>query len=153
MGRTIAGVVVGYIVMALVVFAVFSVAYLGMGADRAFQPGSYAPSGLWIVVSLIVGFGAAAAGGWVCASIARNPRAVTALAALVIVLGIVFAVPVMTRKEGPGPRTDTVGNMQAMQQAQTPLWLALLNPLIGVVGVMVGGRRRLGPVRGGPPQI
>lgn len=149
MGRTIAGVVVGYIVMALVVFAVFSVAYMAMGADRAFQPGSYAPSGLWIVVSFIVSFAAAAAGGWTCSAIARNPRAVTALAVLVIVLGIVFAIPVMTRKGDPVPRADTVGSMQAMQQAQTPLWVALLTTLVGAAGVMVGGRRRVAP----PPQI
>lgn len=142
MGRTIAGVLVGYVVMALVVFAVFSLAYMAMGADRAFQPGSYAPSTVWVAVSLVVGFLAAFVGGRVCAAIAKDPRAVTALAVVVVVLGIVFAVPVMTRKEGPGPRTDTVGNMEAMQRAQTPLWLALLTPLVGVAGVMVGGRRR-----------
>jgi hypothetical protein len=29
---------------------------------------------------------------------------------------------------------------EAMQFEQTPLWVALLNPLIGALGVLVGGR-------------
>jgi hypothetical protein len=149
MGRTIAGVLVGYLVMALVVFAVFSLAYMAMGADRAFQPGTYAPSAVWVVLSLVLSFLAAWVGGRVCAGIARNPKAVVALAVLVLVLGVVFAMPVMRRTGDPAPRSGTVGNMQAMQQAHMPLWVALLTPLVGAAGVVVGGGRRSVP----PPQI
>jgi hypothetical protein len=28
---------------------------------------------------------------------------------------------------------------EAMQQAQTPVWVMLLNPVIGAIGVLVGG--------------
>ena len=38
------------------------------------------------------------------------------------------------------PRTGEVGNIEAMQSARTPLVVLLLNPLIGAVGVLVGGR-------------
>ena len=38
--RTIVGVIAGYLVMALLIFATFSAAYLLMGADAAFMPGS-----------------------------------------------------------------------------------------------------------------
>jgi hypothetical protein len=35
-----------------------------------------------------------------------------------------------------------VANMEAMQKARTPGWVALMNPLIGAVGVMVGAGLR-----------
>ena len=145
MARTIAGVVVGYLVMAIIVFAVFSLAYLALRADGAFQPGTYAPSVVWIILSFVFGFFAAWVGGRVCATIARNPNAVIALATLIIVLGVVFAIPVMRRTGGPAARSESVGNMQAMQQAHMPLWVALLTPLVGAAGVIVGGRRRVAP--------
>lgn len=145
MARTIGGVVVGYIVMALMVFVVFSLAYLILGADGAFQPGSYAPSWMWILLSFVLSFLAAWVGGRVAMAIGRTPNAVISLAVVVIVLGAVFAIPVVRRTGGPAPRTGTVGNMEAMQQAHMPVWVALLTPLVGAAGVIVGGRRRAAP--------
>lgn len=145
MARTIAGVIVGYLVIALVVFAVFSLAYLALGADGAFQSGTYAPSALWIVLSFLFSFLAAWVGGRVAATIGRTPNAVIALAVVVVVLGLVFAIPVWQRTGEPAPRMETVGNMEAMRQAHMPLWVALLTPLVGAAGVIVGGRRRVPP--------
>ncbi|MDQ3667052.1 MAG: hypothetical protein M3410_10870 [Acidobacteriota bacterium] len=39
--RAVLAVIVGYVVMVLLVFATFSLAYLLMGADGAFRPGTY----------------------------------------------------------------------------------------------------------------
>ena len=68
MGRMIGGVVVGYLTMFVLVFGSFTAAYLAMGADVAFQTGTYEPSTLWLVVSWVLGFLAALAeaGGGVC---------------------------------------------------------------------------------------
>lgn len=141
MMRTVGGVLAGYVAMALIVFACLTAAYLGMGAERAFRPGVYDVSMLWAVVSIVIGFLAAWVGGWVARKIARSRRGPQALAAVVVVLGLALAIPTLGGglPEAP-PRTGAPANMAAMQQARTPAWLALLNPVIGALGVLVGGR-------------
>ncbi len=62
MARTIGSVILGYLVMVIVVFATFSLAYQAMGVDRAYQPGTYDVSGLWIAVSIVLGILAAILG-------------------------------------------------------------------------------------------
>ena len=143
MVRGIVGVVVGYVVMALLIFLTFSVAYIAMGANRAFNPGSFDPTLFWIVISFFLGFVAALVGGYTCATIAKSKRAAQVLAGLVFVLGIIVAIPVLTSGDTrPNIRMGDVANMEAMQKARTPGWVALMNPLIGAVGVMVGAGLR-----------
>jgi uncharacterized membrane protein len=137
--RGIVGVVAGYVVMALLVFLTFSVAYLAMGASGAFKPGTFDPSLLWIVVSFFLAFLAALVGGYTCAVIARTKRAAQVLAGIVFVLGILVAIPALRSTDTrPNTRVGDVPNIEAMQKARTPGWVALMNPLIGAVGVMVG---------------
>jgi hypothetical protein len=142
MVRGIAGVILGYVVMAGLVFTTFTAAYLAMGADRAFQPGSYDVSPVWIGVSFVLGLVAAVVGGLVCAMVSRSGKGPLVLAALVLVLGLAMAVPVLAASAGPPPsaRTGDVANLDAMQMAKQPAWVALLNPLVGAVGVVVGSR-------------
>jgi hypothetical protein len=142
MARTIGAVILGYLVMAALIFATFTAAYLAMGADAAFRPGTYEPSSLWIVVSFILGFAAAVAGGWVCAAVGREGRAVSILAVVVLLLGIALAMPALRRTPTSEPRLGNVSNMEAMTKAQMPGWIALLNPLVGAAGVLIGGRLR-----------
>ena len=142
MGRVIGGVVVGYLVMFAIVFVTFSIAFVSMGTDKAFKPGSYDVSGLWIAVSFVLGLVAAIVGGLVCALIAPGTKAPVALAALVLVLGLLMAVPVLTAKTEPKVRTGKVGNMEAMQNAAQPAWIALLNPVVGAVGALAGAQLR-----------
>ena len=144
MGRLIGSVVVGYIVMFCVVFLVFTGAYFALGADRAFLPGSYDASMLWNVLSIVLGFAAAVIGGMVCAMIAMDARGPKWLAALVFVIGIAFAIPVLRQSPVSEPRPAGLSMMEAMGKARQTPWTALLNPVIGVLGVMVGGRRRSG---------
>ena len=144
MVRKIVGVVVGYVVMALLIFATFSAAYLVMGADAAFKPGTYEVSGLWLIVSFVLSLVAAAVGGYVCALISRSRKAPLALAGLVLILGILVAIPILTAGADrfKVPREGNVSNMEAMQKAQQPGWVALLNPLIGAAGIIIGARLR-----------
>ena len=139
--RTILGVVLGYVTLALLIFITFSLAYLAMGADGAFQPGSYDVTALWIITSFVLSLIAAIAGGYVCAIVAKTVKAPFALAALIIVLGVVGALMVLTNTGAAKPaRTTEVGNLEAMQNAQQPAWVALLNPLVGAAGVVLGAR-------------
>ncbi|CAN5740350.1 hypothetical protein BH23PLA1_BH23PLA1_39530 [soil metagenome] len=142
MGRAILSVIAGYLTMAVLVFVMFTAAYLALGADRAFRPGSYEVSGSWLVLSFVVSLGAAIAGGAVCAAIARrNAMAPKALAAIVLVLGFLSAVPTVQARGEPLPeRTAAVGNTEAMMNARMPVWVALSNPIIGVLGVIAGSR-------------
>ena len=146
MFRSIAAVVVGYLVMFLLVFTLFTAAYLAMGTEAAFTPGTYEVSTLWVVISFVLGLVAALVGGYVCAAIARRGKAPLALAALVLGLGLLFAIPVLTAPQASTPRAGRVPNLEAMQNARTPGWVALLNPFVGAVGVLLGARLKRGPV-------
>jgi hypothetical protein len=136
--KTFGGVVLGYLMMVAFVFLSFSIAYRIMGADRAFQPGVYDVTSLWIITSFMLGLAGAILGGYVCEAIARDERAPKLLAVLVLLLGFAFAVPVLTTTSPSVPREGDVSNTVAMQNAQQPPWVALLNPLFGAIGVLIG---------------
>jgi len=139
--KIIGGVILGYLAMALVVFISLTVAYLSMGADRAFKPGVYEVTMLWLTVMFVVSIVAAIVGGKVCALIAKNVKATFALAGLVLILGLLSAIPSFTSAGSESKaRTGDVPNTEAMMSAKQPAWVALLMPVIGVVGVMLGGR-------------
>ena len=150
MGRIIGAVVVGYLVMALLIFGTFTLAYLAMGADGAFKPSSYDATPLWLVTSFALGLLAAVAAGFVCASIAKGTKAPAILAGAVLVLGLfVCAIPVLTARMANPPkvRSSEVGNMDAMMNAEQPAWVALLNPFVGAAGTLLGARfKRRAPV-------
>ncbi len=139
MGKAIVSVILGYVVMAVTVVISFTVAYLVMGSERAFKPGTYDITTTWVVISIVLSFVAAIAGGFVCAAVAKSPTPPKVLAAVVLILGMLLTIPSLTRDEvQPEARAGEIGNFEAMQDAQQPLWITLLNPLIGAVGVLVG---------------
>jgi hypothetical protein len=145
MGRIIGSVVAGYVVMFVTVFLLMTAAWLVMGAKGAFEPGSWQITFAWIGVSVVVSLAAAFAGGRTCAAIAKDPRGPTYLMGLVFVLGVVFAIPVLTAAPDAmsalGPRPEELPMMDAMSRAQQPVWIALLNPVLGVAGVWLGARK------------
>ena len=140
--RSILGAIAGYVILVLVIFLLFTVAYLALGADGAFNPGGYDVSMTWIVVSFVLGFIAAVIAGYLAAIIGSGSTAVKILAGIILVLGIVSAVSVSMTPASADPRTAETPNLEAMTKAQTPLWVALLNPVIGIAGVLVGGGLR-----------
>lgn len=141
--KSVGGVIVGYIVMFILVFVLFSLAYLALGANGAFKPGTYDVSTQWLAISVIVSLVAAIVGGFICSLIAPNSKAPLALVGLVLLLGLLSAIPVlMSNDPRPNIRDASVGNMEAMMNARQPAWIALLNPLIGAVGVMLGSRMK-----------
>ncbi|HVG30380.1 MAG TPA: hypothetical protein VM864_11810 [Pyrinomonadaceae bacterium] len=150
MARSILAVIAGYVVFALSLFLAFTALYLLLGADASFKPSSYEPSILWLALTTLLGFVASVVGGYACAALARGGRAPLALAALVLVVGLIFAFLVPKRSEGGADavRAGNVPNMEAMQKAIQPKWSALLNPFLGAAGVLVGGRLRRKPANG-----
>src|SRR5262245_8548589 len=99
--RSIGAVIAGYLVLFIILFCVLTAAYLTMGADRAFQPGSFHPSGLWLIVEIVVGFLAAAVTGLVCIAIARKRGAVIALVIVILAIGWLSAIPGMKAAQRP----------------------------------------------------
>ena len=143
MGRAILSVVVGYVAMFAAIFLTFSGLYLLMGQDLSFRPGSYEPSILWTVVSFALGVGAAVLGGYLCAWIARKATPPKVLAAVVLVIGLLSAIPVLTAAATPAEtRPGEVGNLDAMMRAKQPAWVAVANPFVGLAGVLLGARLR-----------
>lgn len=142
MGRNILAVIVGYIAMVLVVMVFLTGAYLALGADRAFQVGSYEVTPLWIAIWAPVSFGAALLGGVVCAKVSKHSKgAVLSLVILIGVLGAGNAIYRMT-SDAPSPemqvRSGDVSNVDAMQSAQAPAWMSISEPIMGIIGVMLG---------------
>ena len=146
MGKIIGSIVVGYITLFVLVFVLFSIAWMLLGADGALQPGVWNVSFAWVASSIVVGLVAAVAGGWVCAAIAKDVRGPNGLAVVVIVLGLAMALPVLfgNAEAATTARPDTVGMFEAMQNAKQPVWIALLNPLLGAAGVLIGAKLKGG---------
>lgn len=140
--RVVLGALAGYLVMAFLLFGTFTLAYALMGTEGAFQPASYEVSGLWLGVSFILAILAAVVGGFVCASVGRTYKAVLTLVVMVLVLGLLSAIPVILDSDSGEPRVRgvDVGSLEAMQAAKQPVWVALLNPLVGIAGVFIGAR-------------
>ncbi len=140
--RSILGVILGYLVMALVVMAGLTVAYLALGPDRTFRPGTYEITTAWLAVWGPVSLVAAIVGGVVCAKVSahRTPAAVV-LAGLVLVLGGVTAAAQISAEPPTGDaavRTGDTPNFEAMTNARSPDWVHLANPILGAAGVLLG---------------
>jgi hypothetical protein len=141
--RAILSVVLGYVAMFAAIFLSFSGLYFLLGQERSFEPKRYDPSVLWNVVSFALGAAAAIFGGYLCARIARTATPPKVLAVLVLVIGILSAIPVVTAASTPAEeRTGDVGNLDEMMKAKQPVWVAVANPFLGFVGVLIGARLR-----------
>ena len=140
--RAVAGVIVGYIAMAIFIAVVFIGAFLALGVERAFQPDSYEISTLWIAITIAISLGGAILGGYVCAAVGKSMRACKALAVIVVVLGLLLCLPAMKRGNGPNVRAGELPNFEAMRLGVAPVWVHLLTPVLGAVGVLLGARMR-----------
>ena len=139
MGRAIGGAVLGYIVMVLVIFCGLTAAWFALGSDGAFRPGVYDVSTTWVVISIIVGIIAALAGGRTARAVAKTITGPRILAGLVIVLGILSALPGLSMDPASAVRDPSLSMIDAMAQARTPVWVLFLNPIIGAIGALIGG--------------
>ena len=140
MWRAILGVIVGYIALAGTLIAAFLVGGTVLGVDTVFKPDSFEVSTTWIVYSFAVGAIAATLGGIVCAVIAAGPKSHYVFATLVLLGGIGELVS-LTFRETPDPapvRTADTTQLELMEHPSQPLWVAGVNPVIGVVGVLGG---------------
>ena len=151
MGRAILGVIVGYIVMAGAVLGSVAAAWMVLGPDKAYKPGLWEVSTIWMITLSVAGLIAAMIGGAVCAAIAaKRSKAAMVLAGLVLVLGLAEAGYKLAKPQEdiPTVREDNVTMFDAEQHSKQPMVMLLGNPVIGLVGVLIGarlvGRKRAG---------
>lgn len=138
MVRTILGIIAGYFIIAVCTAGSFTVAYLILGEDGAFQPGSWDVTPTWGLTTVALAAAVALIGGVVCGIIAKpGSKAPLAFAVVVIVLGILSGVLAMARPD-PGPREPGVSVMDAANTAKQPAWYTWSLPFIGAAGVYLG---------------
>jgi hypothetical protein len=144
MARNIIGVITGYIAMAAFIIISFSILYLILGSEGAFQPGSYKVTITWLILSFALSFTAAILGGYICTLIAKNIKAALWLAGIVIIIGAISAVPHLnvSEEEMNKLREGEVSNFEAMQNAKQPPLAFILTPLVGAFGVSLGSRMK-----------
>jgi magnesium-transporting ATPase (P-type) len=135
--RIIAGIIVGFIVMAVVVMVAFAIPMAVFGLEGTFQPNSYWTTNTFNMIVLIGGFVAAIIGGLVCGLIARNAKAAFALAAIVLVMGVVSVVTNMNKPDPPA-RTEPVTFQSISQYGKEPHWFAISKTVTAVIGLLIG---------------
>lgn len=142
MARSIIGVIVGYIVMFILQVAAFMTIYTIVGPDWSFKPGSYQASTRWTVMQFAVILITSIIAGLVCALIAKGGQAPMVLAGVVLVLGLALGALAISMRPADTHevRTGNVPNMEAMSKARHPMWVVFLGPVIGAVGVVIGGK-------------
>lgn len=141
MGRAILAVIVGYVAMFLLLFVGFTGAYLILGADQAFKPGSYQVSNRWLALSFALHIVIGVIGGFICAAIAKGGKAPLALAIVAVVIGLLLGIPaIMAQRNTPStPRGRNVPNLEAMQKVRQPVWAPVALPIVAAIGIMIGG--------------
>jgi hypothetical protein len=141
MVRAIVSVIVGFLVCAFLVIASFALAQAMLGPDWLFRPNSFEPSKRWLLVSFVLSLLAAIVGGLLCGAMSKKRGAVQSLAIVFLVLGAATAATeyALAPTDAPPPRTPDMTFAEIAQQARQPLWVALVTPVIGAVGALVGG--------------
>lgn len=142
MARSIIAVIVGYITMFVLNFIGFVCLYAVIGPSQAFKPRSFLASNRWIAISLVIAFVTAVIAGLLCSAIAKGGRAPLALATVVLVLGLLLAVPSLMKAKTNANlvRVGDVPQMEAAGKAYWPTWAPLTFPFIAAIGVLIGGK-------------
>lgn len=140
MFRAILSVIVSYVLMFILIFLAFTCVYFVLGAAGSFKPGSFAASNRWIAIAFVINFVVAVIGGLICAAIAKGGKAPLALAAVVFVLGLLLAIPALMVPKADAARVGEVPMIEAMQKAKQPPWVPLTFPIVGAIGVLIGGK-------------
>ncbi|MBO6741081.1 MAG: hypothetical protein JJ916_14595 [Phycisphaerales bacterium] len=144
MGRNILGVIAGYVAMAAIIFVIQIGGYFVLGPDRVYQPGTFQLSMLYLAIWAVSGLVASFVGGLVCAIVSKNSRgAVLSMIVLMVLFSGIQLVGVMMQPEltaEESVRTAELTTEEIFERGQKamPVWVVLTNPIIGVVGVMLG---------------
>lgn len=139
--RIILGIVAGYVAMSVALFLLFSGLYMILGTAGSFEPDSYYVSSSWVFAGIVVFFIAAVLAGIVCALVSKNANAGLWMGGVILVLGLLMTVGEVM--QGPADTTraiEQLGLMEAMGAAKQPIWTMIVNPVVGLIGAVVGSK-------------
>lgn len=142
MARSIIAVIVSYILMFALNLLAFLGVYAAVGPSQAFKPRSYLASNRWILITFVILIIGGVVAGLICAVIARGGRAPAALALVVVVIGLLLAIPsvMKARKNAGMARPVEVSQMEALNYAYWPIWAPFVFPFVSAVGTVIGGK-------------
>ncbi len=142
MVRNVLAVIASYVFLALFVMIGLAVAFMAMGMDTAYQPGSYKVSMAWIVVMEATGLIASVLAGMLCVKISKQSLgAVKSFLIVVVVLGILNIVMTAMADERTAEslvRPEGVEFAEAVKNTYKPVWIAALDPIVGFIGISLG---------------
>ena len=139
--RSVLAVIVALILSVILQVASFMTMYGLMGADWSFKPASFQPSTRWTAMQFVIIIVTSIIAGLICAAIAKGGKAPLALAAVVLVLGLGAAVlRTSLHSDTHEVRIGNVSQADARDKARHPMWVVFLGPVIGAVGVVIGGK-------------
>ncbi len=139
--RSVLGVIIAFILLAILQVASFMTMYGLMGTDWSFKPRSFQPSTRWTAMQFAIIIVTSIIAGLVCAAIAKGRKAPLAFAAIVLVLGLGAGVlKTSLRPDTHEVRIGSVSQQDARNKARPLMWVVFLGPFIGAVGVVIGGK-------------
>jgi hypothetical protein len=139
--RSVLAVIVALILLVILQVASFMSMYGLMGADWSFKPASYQASARWTAMQLVIIIVTSIIAGLICAAIAKGGKAPLALAGVVLVLGLGAALlRTSLHSDTQEVRIGNVSQKDARDKARHPTWVVFLGPVIGAVGVVIGGK-------------
>src|SRR5205085_1250395 len=131
-----------YVEIFILNFLGFVTLYAIIGPTNAFKPGLYLASNRWMAITTVIIFITAIIAGLICAAIAKGGKAPLALAIVVVVLGMLLAIPTVMKAQANSKlvRPANVPSMEAAQKAYWPTWTPFTFPIISAIGVLIGGK-------------
>ncbi len=139
--RSVLGVIGGLVLLVILQVASFMTMYGLMGTDWSFKPRSFQPSTRWTAMQFVIIIVTSIIAGLICAAIAKGGKAPLALAAVVLVVGLGAAVlKTSLRPDTHEVRIGSVSQQDARDKARPLMWVVFLGPVIGAVGVAIGGK-------------
>jgi hypothetical protein len=138
--RKILGVIVGYVAMVILTFILLTVLYNVLGADGVFGPGHYQATTAWLGGAVVVTLLVSILGGYIAKAVGKSAGAVQMLAGLVFVLGMIVAVIIIFGPAKPmDARPAAITMFEAIAKIHEPVWVCIVNPIVGTIGVLIGG--------------
>ncbi len=159
--RGILAVIVGFIVMVVWVIGT-TLAGMATLTDLVLDESTREASLTWCLIQIGLGLVGGVIGGFLAAAIGAGPKKtpVKVLAGLVLVLGMgQAAMMTFGLMPQPEPSSEVLFNepagesspewldkLKAISEAEQPTWFSFTIPVVGLVGVLLGGKlKRKGP--------
>jgi hypothetical protein len=148
--RSVLAVIAGYLIIVVFVIVTLTMVWALLGPSFAFQPGTTHVTLQWVGLNLSLSALAAIAGGYVAMWVSpdESMQSIKILAGLILGVGIIMAIPhiftdpSVDQQLAEGVVVEGMSALSAASEAVRPIWYNFLLPVIGAVGVFVGGRIR-----------